>query len=212
MKKKILVFLTLLILCGAAAGLGYWAYRQYGEVIPELPEWQNYEDLETRAVEAQKVAHRRGLSEDYCLFVDYSIPSGTPRLFVWSFQENKAVASTYVMHGPGLGSTAEEPVFSNAPGSKCSSLGEFAVTKNHGAKLKRSFRLRGLELANRTAWGRGLMIHRSTWVDRHCGKKHIPLHEKSCSGCVTVSSPGMAYLEKLINRQSKQLLLWSYNQ
>lgn len=169
-----------------------------------------YDSMVERAETALRYSKRKGLSERYCLFVDYSIPSGTPRVFVWDFNEGKVIGRTYCMHGPGLGSTQEKPAFSNVPGSKCSALGKFAVTHEHGQKLKRSFRLKGLEKLNRTAYARGLMIHRSRLVDRNCHKKYLPLDERSCMGCVTVSSRGMSYLEKIINSEKKELLLWSY--
>jgi len=150
------------------------------------------------------------MNEHYALFVDYGIPSGTPRLFVWDFHQKKIVASTYVMHGPGGGSTAERPVFSNKPGSECSSLGRFLVTKEHGYTLKRSFRIEGLDMDNQSAYARGLMIHKSGWVDSHCWMRYIPLHRASCQGCVTVSSRGMNYLWSLVNKEKKSLLLWSF--
>ena len=166
--------------------------------------------LEERAAEAYQYARRHGLNTDYALFLDYSIPSGTPRLFVWDYDRNEVIARTYVMHGIGGGSTKSEPVFSNNPGSKCSSLGRFEVTMNHGNKIKRSYRLKGLDSSCSNAYRRGIMIHRSTWVDRWCWAEYIPLHSNSCQGCVTVSSKGMNYLENLINSQSRPLLLWSY--
>lgn len=166
--------------------------------------------LEDRAAKAYHYARRHGLNTDYALFLDYSIPSGTPRLFVWDYKKNKVVARTYAMHGIGGGSTMSNPVFSNKPGSLCSSLGRFEVTKNHGNKVKRSFRLKGLDKSCSNAYRRGIMIHRSTWVDRWCWGEYIPLHGSSCQGCVTVSSKGMNFLEKLINSQSQPLLLWSY--
>ena len=166
--------------------------------------------LEDRAAKAYQYARRRGMNTDYAFFLDYSIPSGTPRLFVWDFNKNRVIARTYAMHGVGGGSTMSEPVFSNKPGSLCSSLGRFEVTKKHGHKVRRSFRLKGLDRTCNNAFRRGIMIHRSTWVDRWCSKKYIPLHSESCQGCVTVSSRGMIYLEKLINSQSKPILLWSY--
>ena len=163
-----------------------------------------------RAAVAKAYARKHGMNTDYALFVDYSIPSGTPRLFVWDYRQGRVVARTYVMHGPGKGSSDRTPVFSNQVGSMCSSLGKFKVTKSHGYKLKRSFRLKGLEKSNSNAWRRGLMIHRSTWVDRHCWRKYIPLHTSSCQGCITVSSRGMDYLEKLIKKESAPILLWAY--
>ena len=167
--------------------------------------------MAVRAAEAFDYAKRHKMNGNYVLLVDYSIPSGTPRMFVWSYEKNRVVARTYVMHGIGGGSTAEIPVFSNKVGSECSSLGKFKVTKAHGSKIKRSFRLQGLERSNSNAFRRGIMIHRSTWVDRFCSKEYIPLHKPSCQGYITVSSRGMNYLEKLIKSESKPLLLWSYN-
>ncbi len=80
----------------------------------------------------------------------------------------------------------------------------------HGATLRRSFRLKGMDMDNQTAYARGLMIHSSGWVNNHCWMRYIPLHRSSCQGCVTVSSKGMRYLWQLVNNEEKPLLLWSY--
>ena len=185
-----------------------WAWKYYG--LPELPDRREYKTIEARAEKALAFARRHRMNEHYALFVDYAIPSGKPRLFVWDFNEKRIVASTYVMHGPGGGSTAEKPRFSNRPGSNCSSLGRFLVTKDRGTRLKRSFRLKGMDIDNQTAYARGLMIHGARWVDRHCWKAYIPLNASCCQGCVTVSSRGMSYLWELINNEKKPLLLWNF--
>ena len=209
-RKKIwgcLSVVLLLIVVVAVGGL-YWAWKYYG--LPEFPDRREYKTIEERAEKALAFAKRHNMNEHYALFVDYGIPSGKPRLFVWNFQHKKIVASTYVMHGPGGDSTAEQPHFSNQPGSECSSLGRFLVTKDHGHSLKRSFRLKGMDFDNQSAYARGLMIHSSSWVDKWCWKKYIPLHRSSCQGCVTVSSRGMNYLWPLINKEQKPMLLWSF--
>ena len=205
--KRIIGILLLCIAIGAM-GLVYYAIHNRNAIKLKTSQEQS---IAIRATEALDYAKAHKLNTNYVLLVDYSIPSGTPRLFVWDFSRNKIVARTYVMHGVGKGSTAEKPVFSNAVGSECSSLGKFKVTKFHGGKIKRSYRLIGLEATNSNAWRRGIMIHRSTWVDRWCWTEYIPLHEPSCQGCITVSSKGMTYLEKLINNESEPILLWSYN-
>ena len=200
----LLILLIVLAVCG-----GYWAWKYYG-----LPEWLDDKErktIEECAEKALKFARRHNMNEHYALFVDYSIPSGTPRLFVWDFHQKKIIASTYVMHGSGGGSTAEHPRFSNRPGSNCSALGRFLVTKEHGNVNKNGFRLKGMDTDNQTAYARGLLIHSSFWVDSNCWMKYIPLRGKSCSGCVTVSSRGMNYLGKLINKEKKPLLLWSFS-
>lgn len=209
-RKKIwgcLSVVLLLIVVAAACG-GYWAWKYYG--LPELPDRREYKTIEERAEKALAFARRHNMNEHYALFVDYGIPSGTPRLFVWDFHQKNIVASTYVMHGPGGGSTAESPRFSNRPGSGCSSLGRFLVTKENGNRNKRGFRIKGVDVDNQTAYARGLMIHGARWVDRHCWKRYIPLNGKCCQGCVTVSSRGMNYLWPLINKEKKPLLLWSF--
>ena len=210
-KNRILWGLALVILVASTAVGAFflnWGWKYYG--LPELPDYREYESLEERADFALAYAKRHNLNEHYALFVDYSIPSGTPRLFVWDFRKNRIVARTYVMHGSGGGSTDERARFSNRPGSKCSSLGRFLVTKEHGRRNKRGFRIKGLDIDNKTAYGRGLMIHRAGWVDRHCWKKYIPLNEKCCMGCVTISSRGLNYLNPLITRERKPLLLWNF--
>ena len=206
--KRICVIVLLVFVVPALLFGLYWAWKYY--VLPEWPDQRACETIEQRADEALAFAHRHNMNEHYALFVDYSIPSGRPRLFVWDFHKHKILTSSYVMHGPGRGSTAKRPVFSNEPGSECSSLGRFLVTKEHGATLKRSFRLKGMDADNQTAYARGLMIHSSGWVNNHCWMNYIPLHRSSCQGCVTVSSKGRKYLWKLVNNEEKPLLLWNF--
>jgi len=206
--KKLISITAMLLFAVAAVFCLHWAWKYYG--LPEWPDRREYKTIEERAEKALAFAHSHHMNEHYALFVDYGIPSGTPRLFVWDFQQKKIVASTYVMHGPGDGSTDERAHFSNRAGSKCSSLGRFLVTKEHGARNKRGFRMKGMDIDNQSAYGRGLMIHSAKWVDTHCWRTYIPLNEKCCQGCVTISVRGLNYLNPLILSEQKPLLLWSF--
>ena len=114
------------------------------------------------------------------------------------------------MHGAGKGSTDESPVFSNVYGNHCSSVGKFEVTRNRGIRNKTGLRLKGLDLSNNSAYSRGIMIHSSRWVDVNKWRKFIPLNEKYCQGCVTVSTRDMAYINRLLGKEDRNLLLWSY--
>lgn len=200
---------------------GWWTWKYYGYPdVPDtkdlrehglaLPDNTQYASLQERASFAEAFAKSHNLSTHYALFVDYNEPSGSPRLYVWDFHQKKIVARTYVMHGPGEGSTAEKAQFSNLPGSNCSSLGRFMVTRMHGNRNKSGFRLKGLDIDNQTAFVRGLMIHSSGWVDRNCRRKYIPLNAKSCMGCVTVSSRGLSYISKLVYSEQQPIMLWNY--
>ena len=203
-RKRLAKAVVLLLI---AAGFAMSAiYLTMGANLPT-----DFKDLNERAQYALEYAHSHGYSENYALFLDYSIPSGEPRMFVWDFNQGKIVARTYAMHGPGKGSTKRHPVFSDRPGSKCSTLGMFKVTKEHGTKIRRSFRLKGLERRNKNAYSRGLMIHPATRVNKYGGKvNYIPLDKTACSGCVSTSSSGMDYIIELVNKEDKSLLLWNF--
>lgn len=185
-----------------------WAWKYYR--LPSLPDRKEYKTLEERSDKALAYAKAHNMSEKYALFVDYGLPSGTPRMFMWDFEKQEVIATTYVMHGPGGGSTAERARFSNKPGSKCSALGRFMVTRDHGIRLKRSYRLKGMDLDNQSAYARGLMIHPAKWVNSMCWKEYIPLNATACSGCVTVASRGMDQIVYMVNKERKPLLLWNY--
>lgn len=220
--KKIVLSVMVFVMLAIISGISYWAWKYYylpgvddqkgkgGIFVPAMPDRTQYEALEDRAVAALDFVKKKNMCTNYALFVDYGVPSGTPRLYVWDFNKRKIVARTYVMHGPGKGSTAEKPVFSNMPGSNCSSLGRFLVTRHHGRRNKTGYLLRGLDIDNQTAYVRGLMIHKSTYLDGHVWMKYVPLNGSSCSGCVTVTSRGMEYIGKLVEQEKRPILLWNY--
>lgn len=220
--KKISLSVVAVLVLIALSGLGYWAWKYYvlpdvneqkgkaGILIPAMPDRTHYESLQKRAEAALEFARLRNMNTHYALFVDYGVPSGTPRLYVWDFTKRKIIARTYVMHGPGMGSTAKKPVFSNKPGSYCSSLGRFRITKEPGKRNKSGFRLKGLDSDNQSAYGRGLMVHGSSYLDGHVWMKYIPLRVSSCSGCVTVTTKGMKYIGNLVRSEEKPILLWNY--
>lgn len=162
------------------------------------------------ADDAEAFAQEHKLSEKYCLLVDYGLPSGTPRVYVWSFEEKKILFKAHTMHGCGGGSTDAEPVFSNKLGSNCSTLGNFAITRHHGTINRTGYRLKGLDSENANAWDRALMIHNSSWVDHYCHKKYIPLSEVICQGCVTVNVKAMEKIGRLVEGEKRKILLRSF--
>jgi len=209
-KRIISLLIAIVALIGIAGTIGYnYAAKRYD--LPERPDHRHYATMTARAEAALEFAKRHDMNERYAIFVDYSIPSGKQRLFVWDHKKGKVIASSYVMHGAGGGSTEAKPVFSNRPGSDCSSLGRFRITKEHGKTHKRSFRLQGMDVDNITAKQRGLMVHASGVVDRSKGREYLPLDPVSCRGCITVSRQAMNFLYPFIKDERKPILLWNYN-
>lgn len=81
-----LAVILLLTIVAAVFGL-HWAWKYYG--LPEWPDRREYKTIEERAEKALAFARRHNMNEHYALFVDYGIPSGTPRLFVWDFHQKR---------------------------------------------------------------------------------------------------------------------------
>ena len=150
-------------------------------------------------------AVRNGYDTCHCFLVDYSLPSGTPRFFIWNFATDEIDFADFCMHGAGKGNT----------GSNCSSLGRFAVRKNRYGKVlgeKRSRVIVGLDPSNSNALRRGLLIHDSYFLDGQSliPRKHLPLNGASCSGCVTITSKGFRKAKAIIDGSPKGILMWNY--
>ena len=119
-------------------------------------------DLDEMADEALEYCKENSYSTEYCLLVDYGRHSGRVRFFLWDFENEKPVLKSLCAHGYGKGSTARRPVFSNEPGSFCSSLGHYRVGKEKTMskpKGRTALVLYGKDKTNSNALQRGILIH-----------------------------------------------------
>lgn len=144
----------------------------------------------------------------YYMLVDYSIPSGKKRCFLYNLQTGRKIMSSYCMHGNGPGNTAEKPKFSNEVGSRCSSLGRYVMLGKGSSKMRNAIRLRGLDRSNYKAELRGILIHATGRVTRFHGQSdYLPLGPE-CEGCIVVSRDfQMKMLEVLGNTSRKRPVL-----
>lgn len=144
----------------------------------------------------------------YYMLVDYSIPSGKKRCFVYNLQTGRKIMSSYCLHGNGPGNTAAKPKFSNDVGSKCSSLGRFVMVGKGSSTMRNAIRLRGLDRSNYKAESRGILIHSAGRVSRFRGQsEYLPLGPE-CEGCIVVSRDfQMKMLEVLNNTTRKHPVL-----
>ena len=165
-------------------------------------EWYGKVDCENLS-QVRDYCKLRGYSTDYYILVDFSIPSGKKRFFIYDLQNGKRVMSSYCMHGSGKGNTDAKPKFSNEPGSGCSSLGRYVMV-GKGRKFKNSIRLRGLDKNNSRALARGILIHSARKVTRFSGERdYIPIGSES-RGCFTVSRDCMAKVMEIYRGSSKR--------
>ena len=179
-------------------------------------------DLDERADEALEYCKEKGYNTDCCPLVDYCRHSGRVRFFLWDFEKDKAVLKSLCAHGYGKGSTARRPVFSNEPGSFCSSLGHYRVGKEKTMskpKGRKALVLYGQDKTNSNALNRGILIHPVSLpnfpiypllipvkVHKVLGHKIRPKSE----GCITIPFRKYEEVSKAAKSSSKPLMLWVY--
>ena len=191
-------------------------------LLPLITGYSTTKDLDERAEEAMEYCKENGYSTDYCLLVDYGRHSGRVRFFLWDFEKEKPVLKCLCAHGYGKGSTARKPVFSNEPGSFCSSLGHYRVGKEKTmSKLKgrKALVLYGKDKTNSNALQRGILIHPvslpnfSIWPLMIPVKVHKVLGHKirpKSEGCITIPFRKYEKVSNVAKSSNKPLMLWVY--
>ena len=179
-------------------------------------------DLDERAEEALEYCNKNGYSTEYCLLVDYGRHSGRVRFFLWDFEKEEPVLKSLCAHGYGKGSTARKPVFSNEPGSFCSSLGHYKVGREKAMskpKGRKALVLYGKDKTNNNALQRGILIHPvslpnfSIWPLMIPVKVHNVLGHKirpKSEGCISIPFRKYEKVSEIVKSSSKPLMLWVY--
>ena len=162
-----------------------------------------------------ELAHQKALSlgynEQYVMFVDYSIPSGKHRFFIYDYLHRRYAVISKCAHGCGPGNTEERPFFSNEPGSCSASLGDFAV-KDVRAMYKNgriAIDIDGLDPTNDKALDRGLMIHGGMKREGEIYPEYIQLGTIS-EGCVALSDIPFSHTATIRSYSPTDILLQAY--
>ena len=103
--------------------------------------------------------------------IDYSLPSTTPRLWVFDLANNKLLFREVVAHGQGTGENMAQK-FSNKDGSHQSSLGLFRTAGTYMGGNGYSLRMQGLEPGtNDAAMSRAIVMHGAPYVNVQMANK-----------------------------------------
>ena len=103
--------------------------------------------------------------------IDYSLPSTTPRLWVFDLAANKLLFREVVAHGQGTGENMARN-FSNKDGSHQTSLGLFRTASTYQGGNGYSLRMEGLEPGtNDAAMSRAIVMHGAPYVNLDRAKK-----------------------------------------
>lgn len=144
--------------------------------------------------------------EDISILCDFGISSAQPRFFVYDNRKKELVSKSKCAHGCGGGSTASKPVFSNKPGSECSSLGEYRLRcndrmHNYGFDC---IRIDGLSPSNSNAASRGIVIHGCPVIgESYTTGIPIPVSKYISQGCFGISSKTLDLLQEEMDRGAR---------
>lgn len=166
--------------------------------------------------EFPRKARQHNADTRYLILVDYSIPSNDYRLFIWDAEQDCIVEKFWCAHGNGGGSTAEKPVFSNTPGSRCSSLGWYLIDRSVGVSVHYGYiyhAVDGKDATNSNARRRQILIHPWGSVDRDYQRqiKHPMNVDGRCEGCFTTTTEGFDTIDRYIKSRQKQMLLYAFD-
>jgi len=175
MRRVALFLLAFLSLCGAAQPQ---TLDPGGLIRPELLD---------RAVEAVDARGHEGRAPGKLVVIDYSLHSSQERLFVIDL-ETGAVTTFRAAHG--LGSDADHDgyldSFSGVSGSQASPEGAFRFAEEYTGKHGQSFRLDGLDAANKSSRARAIVIHAADYAEPAFLKQHGKLGRSN--GCIVFSA------------------------
>ena len=151
----------------AIAALGMCAHASAADTLlvklraaaPELNRDVLENALQALACAAPEHAHDARLA-----VIDYSLPSTTPRLWVFDLNQGELLFRELVAHGRASGDKFSRQ-FSNTPGSHQSSIGLFRTLHAYDGRNGYSLRMQGLEPQfNHRALDRAIVIHGAKYV------------------------------------------------
>ncbi|WFU23926.1 murein L,D-transpeptidase catalytic domain family protein [Bradyrhizobium sp. CB1717] len=112
--------------------------------------------------------HGTPVSARYWAIADFDRRSSEPRLFLFDVRDNH-VQSYLCAHGKGSEGPTDDGyanVFSNQPGSNCTSLGVYHCAETYNGTHGFSMRLDGLEASNSKARARAVVVHGADYVSQ----------------------------------------------
>lgn len=191
------------------------------ERISEIKEQQKldsadlalYNSLKIKADSAKSYCQAQNLNTDYCILVDFKIPSGKYRFFLWSFAKDSIVIASLCSHGYGGGSTTSTPIFSNEESSNCTSLGHYKIGKRTNdspwKELDILYYLVGLDESNSNAEKRRIALYSYRGIpETEIYPREIPLGWSQ--GSPLIANHKMQYLDSILKNMNKPALLWVY--
>jgi len=165
-----------------------------------------HERLLQHAHELKAYAATQKCSTKLGILIDMSIASRKNRFFVVDLENDSILISGLCAHGAGNDVNREDVVFSNTPGSYCSSEGRYKLGAKFEGEFGTGYKLYGLDSTNCNALSRDIVFHAHPGVPDMEDPKVI----SRSNGCPMVSLKVFRATEKLIDTESMPVLMWVY--
>ncbi len=177
------------------------------KVEEKKPVYNYRHKLDTRVPALKKFCRDNNYSTQYCFMVDMSIHSGKKRFFVYNLKKSSVECEGLVTNGAGSETGSEKLLFSNVPGSGCTSLGRYKIGNSYNGRFGLAYKLHGLNKTNSKAFERYVVLHSHSCVpedDIYPGSICPSL------GCPTVAPEFLTTLSNYISKSGKPVLLEIY--
>jgi hypothetical protein len=155
----------------------------------------------------KQYAKKNGYDTSYAFLSNMGMLCNKKRFFVVNLITMEIEQAGLVSHGRGQGPSMFDKQYSNAAGSRCTSLGRYKILDKYKGSYGESYRMAGLDPSNQNAFNRNIVLHSMTSIPDIDGL--IP----ACvsDGCPAVSVNFLASLRKIINSAKKPVLLWIFD-
>jgi L,D-transpeptidase catalytic domain len=175
-----------------------------GKNIPLTPaiEWK----IQNQAAALKKFALVNGYDTCRAILIDMSLPSAKKRFFYCNIDKGAILESGLVAHGMSKNWEKEGPVFSNVPGSLCTSVGRYKIGSSYYGQFGLAYKLHGLDQTNNNAYERAVVLHAHSCVP------DVETEEPICRsyGCPTISPNLLAQLKPVLDKAKRPVLLWIF--
>ncbi|HSY76421.1 MAG TPA: murein L,D-transpeptidase catalytic domain family protein [Bacteroidia bacterium] len=164
------------------------------------------EKLKQHAHSLKIFAKTQNCSTRLGLLIDMSIASRKNRFFVVDLQNDSVLVAGVCAHGAGNDVNREEVIFSNKPGSYYTSEGRYKLGAKFEGEYGTGYRLVGLDSTNSNALKRDIVLH---YYFKVADEENANVVCRS-NGCPMLSPRVFKAAEKLIDAESKPVLMWIY--
>lgn len=162
---------------------------------------------QTRILEIKNYIKGKEYNQELAVFINFKIPSGKYRYFIYNLKNNTILQQAVVSHGSGSVIPKSDALkFSNVEGSYQSSLGKYVIGESYIGKFGKAYRLAGLDATNSNAMQRAIVLH-----SYGC----IPDTESQTPACLSLGCPMLSVnalkeTAKYIDRSPKPVILYAF--